>query len=95
MEKICIACGRFHDSDVSSGTQYDYCSKKCEAIGAIWQMNCFAKYVADIWLLDAIAIHWKKNYVDYVIKNLMILIHYNNMCKVVTYDKWIKLYFEL
>ena len=58
-------------------------------------MNYFAKYVADIWLLDAIAIHWKMNYVDYVIKNLMILKHYKNMCKVVTYDKWIKLHFEL
>ena len=47
MEKICIACERFHDSDISSGTQYDY-SKKCEAVDTIWQMNCFAKYVADI-----------------------------------------------
>ena len=50
-------------------------------------MNCFVKYAADIWLLDAIVIRWKKNYVNYAIKNLMILIHYNNMSKVVTYDK--------
>ena len=48
MEKICITCGRFHDSDVSSGMQYDYCSKKCEAVDTIWQMNYFVKYVAGI-----------------------------------------------
>ena len=89
MEKICIACGMFHDSDVFSGTQYDYCSKKCEEVDTIWQMNCFVKYVADIYLLDAIVIHRKKNYVDYAIKNSVILIHYKNMCEVVIYDKWI------
>ena len=48
-----------------------------------WQMNYFVKYAVGIWPLDVTVIHWKKNYVNYAIKNLVILIRYKNTCRVI------------
>lgn len=51
-----------------------------------WQMNYSVKYVAGIWPLDAIAVHQKKKYANYVMRSLTIRTYWKNMWIVVTSD---------